>query len=69
VNDGFILFDTLTGKPWEHYLRVYGSRSGAANSYNNAVRYSRDLKPWKVQKSIVAKPIRIIDAETGETFT
>lgn len=70
-HDGFILFDTQTGKPlWG--LRVYSRKCDAANSYNAVRRYAsasvRDNPTWKKQDRVIAKPIRIIDAMTDASF-
>lgn len=70
--DGYILFDTKTGKPWD--LRVYTRKGDAGNSYNANKNYldgrwNPDVPSWKNQTRVVAKPIRIIDMETGQHFT
>jgi hypothetical protein len=62
VNDGFILFDTETGQP--ESLRVYKRKCDVGNSYGQWNRPS-----WTDQTRFIAKPIRIIDAETGDYFT
>ncbi|MGY3589332.1 hypothetical protein [Bradyrhizobium sp. USDA 4350] len=69
--DGYILFDTETGKPWG--MQVFARRCDAGNSYNANKRWvmnlGRDVPGWTRQTRFIAKPIRIIDAETGDYFT
>jgi hypothetical protein len=62
VADGYILFDTTTGKP--ERLDVFKRRCDAANSYN-----AWNRPAWKEQTRIIAKAIRIVDADTGDYFS